>query len=131
MTSRKIAAIVGVTILSLGGVHGYAQKPDLRDFMRAKLKYSQRALEVLVRDDMEAVNKSAQEMKLLSLEESWQVLQTAEYVEFSRQFRGDVDALSDAAKKNKLEAATAAFNRVTSRCVECHKYVRDVRMAKR
>ena len=28
-----------------------------------------------------------------------------------------------------LDQAAAVYNRVTLRCVECHKYVRDVRMA--
>ena len=79
---------------------------------------------------MAAVQKAAQEMKLLSLEETWQVLQTAEYVEFSRKFRSEADALAAAAGKNQLENSTAAFNRLTTRCVECHKYVRDVRMTK-
>ena len=106
------------------------QRVEMRDFMRAKLKYSQKVLEGLVIDDMAAVQKGAQEMKLLSLEETWRVLQTMEYVEFSRKFRGDADALATAAGKNQLENSTAAFNRLTTRCVECHKYVRDVRMAK-
>ena len=69
-------------------------------------------------------------LKLLSLDSSWQVLETPEYLNFSRQFRADADVLQEAAKKHKLDAATAAFNKVTTRCVECHKYVRGVRMAK-
>jgi cytochrome c556 len=123
-------AFCGVLLLGLGGLESQAENPDLRDFMRAKLKHSQKALEGLVRDDMESVVQAAQEMKLLSLDTTWQVLQTEKYVDFSRQFRMDVEALSNAAKKNNLELATSAFNGVTTRCVECHKYVRDVRMAK-
>ena len=130
MKSRVIATIAGAVLVGLGSFESHAQNPNLRDFMRAKLKHSQKVLEGLVLDDMDSVVQAAQEMKLLSLETNWQVLQTEKYVAFSRQFRADTDALADAAKKNNLTTATSAFNRVTTRCVECHKYVRDVRMAK-
>jgi hypothetical protein len=132
MKSVSIAAVAGLMLASWVAVDAFAQrKPEIRDFMRSKLKHSQRVLEGLVRDDLDSVHRAAQEMKALSLDESWLVLQTVEYVEFSRKFRADADALSAAAKKNNLDASTAAFNRMTSRCVECHKYVRDVRMAQK
>lgn len=104
-------------------------REELRDFMRLKLKYSQAAIEGLVLDDLEKVAKSGQELSLLSLAETWQVLNTPEYLSFSRKFRQAADALSEAAKKGNLDRATTAFNQVTVKCVECHKYVRDSRMA--
>ncbi len=110
---------------------GWAQqKDDLRVFMRAKLKYSEDVLEGLVMDDLEKVAKASQAMNLLSLEASWQVLQTPEYVDYSRKFRTAAEALTEAAKKGNLDMATVSYNRLTARCVECHKYVRDVRMAR-
>jgi cytochrome c556 len=66
----------------------------------------------------------------LTLAENWQVLQTAQYIEYSRKFRAAADALADAARKKNLDKASEDYNRVVSRCVECHKYVRDVRMAR-
>lgn len=106
-----------------------APRDDLKDFMRAKLKHSQRVLEGLVMEDFDEVAKGAQEMSLLSLAASWQVLQTPEYLDYSRKFRTAADTLSEKARKKDLTGATAAFNQVTVRCVECHKYVRAVRMA--
>jgi cytochrome c556 len=108
---------------------GAAPRSDLSDFMRVKLKHSQSVLEGLVMGDFEKIAKNAQDMSLLSLAETWQVLQTPQYIQYSRKFRKDADALSDAAKEKNLDLATQAYNRVTLRCVECHKYVRDVRMA--
>jgi cytochrome c556 len=105
-------------------------KPDLKDFMRVKLKHSQLVLQGLVLEDFDAIAKNSQEMSLLSLAETWQVLQTPEYIDYSRKFRAAADALTDAAKKRNLERATLAFNQVTTKCVECHKYVRGIRMAK-
>jgi hypothetical protein len=131
MRVPAVIGVLGLLAMCTLSMNAYSQqRVEMRDFMRAKLKYSQKVLEGLVIDDMAAVQKGAQEMKLLSLEETWRVLQTMEYVEFSRKFRGDADALATAAGKNQLENSTAAYNRLTTRCVECHKYVRDVRMAK-
>jgi cytochrome c556 len=130
MKSRMMVAIASLITVVLVSQTGHGQKPDLRDFMRAKLKLSQSILEGLVREELDPVARAANDLKLLSLDSSWQVLQTPEYLEYSRRFRDDADTLREAAKKHKLDAATVAFNQVTTRCVECHKYVRGVRMAK-
>jgi cytochrome c556 len=122
------AVIIVAVVVSTSG--GAAPKNDLSDFMRVKLKNSQEVLEGLVLDDFEKIAKNAQNMSLLSLAENWQVLQTPQYIEYSRKFRKDADALADAAKHKNLDEATKAYNRVTTRCVECHKYLRDVRMAR-
>ena len=73
--------------------HGAAQKSDLSDFMRAKLKHSQLVLEGLVLGDFDRIAKNAQDMSLLTLAENWQVLQTPQYIEYSRKFRAAADAL--------------------------------------
>jgi hypothetical protein len=130
MYAKAMMTVVGVMMLGSIVPSSSAQKPDLRDFMRAKLSHSQTILEGLVREDLDSVANEVNKLKLLSLDSSWQVLETPEYLNFSRQFRADADVLQEAAKKHKLDAATAAFNKVTTRCVECHKYVRGVRMAK-
>lgn len=131
MKRWTVLAIVGLVLASwlAPGSQG-EQKPDLKDFMRVKLKHSQLVLQGLVLEDFDAIAKNSQEMSLLSLAETWQVLQTPEYVDYSRKFRAATDALTDAAKKRNLERATLAFNQVTTKCVECHKYVRGIRMAK-
>jgi hypothetical protein len=121
-----LLAAVAVVTPGSGGA-----QPDapLSDFMRVKLKHSQRVLEGLVSGDYDKIAKNAQDMSLLSLAETWQVLETPQYVEFSRKFRAAADKLAEAGKKKNLDQAANAYNQVTLRCVECHKYVRDVRMA--
>jgi cytochrome c556 len=121
-------AVVVLALVSAGNGQDPLRDP-LKEFMRAKLTHSQRVLEGLVEEDFPKIDKHAQEMNLLSLAETWQVLHTAEYSEFSRKFRRAVDTLSDMAKKRNLEQSTVAFNEVTTQCVECHKYVRKVQMA--
>ena len=133
MKRSKIAVTIVVALASACWLTAWghaAPRPDLRDFMHVKLKHSQKVLEGLVLNDFTMVAKNAQNMSLLSLDETWQVMTTPEYLEYSRKFRVATDALSSAAKRNNLEQSTVAFNQMTTRCVECHKYVRDVRMAK-
>lgn len=127
--SLALAICVAVGVSAISSRTNAEPREELRDFMRIKLKHTQAAIEGLVSDDLEKVAKSGQELSLLSLAETWQVLNTPQYLEFSRKFRQAADALTDAAKKNNLDRATTAFNNVTTKCVECHKYVRDVRMA--
>ena len=124
-----------IGVLGLASVWGLARggygepREALQDFMRVKLKDSQNVLEGLVLDDFDKIAKNSQDMSLLTLAETWQVLNTPQYVEYSRKFRNATDTLTEMAKKRNLEGATMAYNLVTVKCVECHKYVRDVRMA--
>lgn len=124
---------IGVLTLATIGclaAGGYGEPRDvLRDFMRAKLKHSQNVLEGLVTENFDQIAKNAQDMSLLSLAETWQVLNTPEYVDYSRKFRNAADTLADMAKKKNLDQATVAYNQLTLKCVQCHKYVRGVRMA--
>jgi hypothetical protein len=120
-------ALASVVWLARGG---YGEPREaLQDFMRVKLNHSQKVLEGLVREDFDMIAKNSQQMSLLTLAETWQVMQTPQYVEFSRKFRNAADTLTEMAKKKNLEGATMAYSQVTLRCVDCHKYVRDVRMA--
>jgi hypothetical protein len=125
----RVGVLGMMIVAALASAGSAAPRDELKDFMRAKLKHSQRVLEGLVMEDFDEVAKGAQEMSLLSLAASWQVLQTPEYLEFSRKFRAAADSLGDKAKKKDLSGATTAYNQLTTRCVECHKYVRGVRMA--
>jgi len=124
------AGTIGLVSIAWLASGGYGEPREaLQDFMRVKLKHSQKVLEGLVTEDFQAIAKSSQDMSLLTLAETWQVLETPQYVDFSRKFRNAADTLTDMAKRKNLEGATVAFNQVTIRCVDCHKYVRDVRMA--
>jgi hypothetical protein len=98
-------------------------------FMRSKLEHSQKLLEALALEDFPAMAKHSQDLSLLSLAASWQVLQTPEYAQQSLEFRRAADALTEAADKKNLDGAALAYVEMTMKCVKCHKYVRGVRMA--
>jgi hypothetical protein len=57
------------------------------------------------------------------------VLQTPEYLQQSQDFRRTADAVTEAAKKKNLDGTALAYVELTMKCINCHKYVRGVRMA--
>ena len=129
----KAFVIMGLSFAMLGTCCSLVQaqeSPELRKFMRAKLVHSQELLKGLVTEDLNAVAKQAQDMAMLSQDASWKVIQTAEYLQRSNEFRRTCETM-ETAKKGNLDAATLAYVKVTLQCVDCHKYVRRVRHAQR
>ena len=99
---------------------------DVGAFMQVKLTHSQAVLEGLTTEDYGQIAKHPQALSLLSMEASWNVLQSPQYAQRSADFRRAVNAMTQAAEKKNLDGATLAFVEVTLKCVECHKYVRSV-----
>ncbi len=103
---------------------------QVSDFMRLKLDHSQKVLEGIVLENFPLIEKQAQDLSLLSQAATWQVLQTPEYLQHSGEFRRAANALGEAARKKNIDGAALAYMEMTFKCVNCHKYVRDVRMAR-
>jgi cytochrome c556 len=122
--------LMTLTLVVAGGaVGGPAGAQDaLSAFMKAKLEHSQKTLEGLAKGDYDLVAKHSQAISLLCEDELWAVLKTPEYHERSKEFQRSVNAITDAARKKNLEAATLAYVDATMKCVTCHKYVRQSRM---
>jgi hypothetical protein len=123
------AKLLAILLIGLAVGFGQGQEPQSKAFMRAKLEHSQKVLEGLALEDFDTIAKNAQAMSLLSLAASWQVLQTPEYAQQSLEFRRSADAITAAAKKKNLDGAALAYVEMTMKCVNCHKYVRGVRLA--
>jgi cytochrome c556 len=124
------ALVVAMATFWIGRGHSETP-PSLRDFMRVKLSHSQKVLEGLTTPDFDMIAKNSEALKRLSLESDWQVIQTPEYQDFSKHFRRAADALTETAKKKNLDGAALAYVELTMNCINCHKYVRGVRMATR
>ena len=130
MKKGIIAVMLALVGFGICAAWGQDEKPvRVADFMRLKLKHSQKLLEGLVTEDFASLKKNAEELKMLSQESNWKVLQTEDYLQQSIEFRRAVDALTKAADKRNLDGAALAYMDVTMKCVTCHKYVRGIRMA--
>lgn len=98
---------------------------DTSTFMTRKLDSARNIVSGLAMEDFELIAKSAQDLKLLSLESQWELYQTIEYVRMSQEFRDSSGRLQDAAHAKNLDGATLAYFEVTLSCVRCHKYIRQ------
>ena len=128
-----VAAAVVVPALSMSRPPLAAQEPAVGDrpndvalFMRAKLGHAQHVMEGLALADYDLIERGAHDLALASQASSWQVLQTEDYARQSREFRRACESLRSAAKDKNLDGAALAWMEVTLKCIQCHKYVRDV-----
>jgi cytochrome c556 len=98
--------------------------------MRLKLEHSQKVLEGLTLEDFELAAKHAQQIALLTEDETWRVYQTLEYRHHSAEFQRIANDLTKQAQKKNLDGAALAYVQMTMSCVNCHKYVRGIRTAR-
>lgn len=131
---RRLMFTAAFALLALAVTSGHSADPNkdkVAGFMRLKLGHSEKLLEGIALADFAMIEKNAQELSSLSRDEMWQILQTPDYLQHSIEFRRSADRVVAAAKKNNIDAAALAYVGLTMQCVNCHKHVRDVRMAGR
>lgn len=130
MLHRRTGCCV-FALVCLAGGWGFASpaaaQERLSNFMKVKLDHSQKTLEGLSLGDFDMIAKHSQAISLLCQDELWMVIQTPEYRQRSAEFQRTVNAITDAARKKNLEAATLAYVDATMKCVSCHKYLRQER----
>jgi cytochrome c556 len=101
-----------------------------KEFMRDKLELSQKVLEGLALEDFNLIAAKSQKLSAMSQAADWQVFDNPDYAGQSVDFRKNVDALTRAAERKNIDAATLAYVKVTMSCVDCHKLVRGKLMAR-
>lgn len=129
MNTRNLISLAAA--LAIAAAPAFAQNPTrrnqsntLKTVMQAKLEYSKTILEGLALEDFAKIRKNSQQLGLLSLESSWEIIQTEEYVKQSREFRRTADLIHQAASEENLERAALGYVALTVRCIECHSYLR-------
>jgi len=98
-------------------------------FMRRKLEASGQILEGLTMEDAELIVKGAKVLVELSAAERFQVQNDVMYRQFSGEFQRSARGLLEAAEKKNFDAAALKWMDTTMKCLECHKFVRGVRVA--
>jgi cytochrome c556 len=122
--------ILGVLVLCAAAMGALAQDEPLKSravFMRQKLELSKNVLEGLATENYELIDKNAKLLKRASMAAEWEVKGMPipnEYTAFTAEFQRLCADLTKAAQNKNLDGATLAYVRLTTNCVDCHKYVR-------
>ena len=106
------------------------KKIAMKAFMRKKLEASQSVLEGLALEDFDLIAKGARQLKTTSAAAEFLVIHDPLYTEQADEFRRIVNKMERAAKEKRIDGATLAYVDMTMSCVECHKYVRNVLIAR-
>ena len=106
------------------------KKIAMQTFMRKKLEASQSVLEGLAVEDFDMIALGAKQLKTTSAAAEFMVVNDPMYAQEADEFRRIVGKLERAAKERRLDGATLAYVDMTMSCVECHKYVRNILVAK-
>lgn len=136
-TRVLIQFVLVVAIMCLQGAPGLsavepaaaAQTAATANVMRQKLVHSKSILEAIMTSKYEELDSHATELARLTESAGWWVLQSPEYRLQSSAFLRSVQDLGEAAKGRDLDGALKAYNTMTMRCYECHKYMKGARIA--
>jgi hypothetical protein len=116
-------------VLPLSGDNPREPK-KVSDLMKNKLENAQKVLEGIAKNDFDKIAKSADDLMLISKKAEFQAIKTPRYEVHMNEFRRAAEGLIDNAKTKNLDGAALSYVEMTLSCVKCHKYVRDVRMAR-
>jgi hypothetical protein len=132
MKRLSVSLFAVATVFSIWLSTGWSQvlRKDRDLIMRQKLEHAQKVLEGIAVKDFDLLEKNAVHLMILSKKAEWKVLTTPEYELRSDEFRRHADSLAKAAKDKNLDGAALAYVQMTMSCVNCHKHVRDERMAR-
>lgn len=105
--------------------------PDLKlkAFMRQKLAACGEILEGVTTENAALIQSGAATLTELSKAEEWRVSNDVMYRQFSEEFQRNAKKLAEAAEKGNFDDVTLKWIDTTLSCVECHKFVRGIRIA--
>lgn len=129
--SYILAALILCTGLPLMSGHAADKGEEkVHQLMQRKLKHAQLILEGIALNDFDKIQKNADELIVISKAADWKVVKTPQYDIHSNDFRRTAETLSLMAKGKNSDGSALTYVELTLSCVKCHKYVREVRMAR-
>ena len=126
---------IWATLLALGTALAVVsvnagQGPEVKHVMRQKLDHSQKILEAVVTSDWKSLETHTGELEKLTNDPRWAVLKFQDYARHSAAFSRAVQHLHRAAAQRDLDETPKAYIAVTLQCVECHRYLARMRIAR-
>ena len=105
------------------------KKSATQIFMREKLKDAQQVLEGIATEDYKMIARAAKHMEVMSRAAEWQIVGGPVYAQHSAEFRQACEQMSRRAEAGNLDGAGLAYLRATMACINCHKFLRETRLA--
>ena len=124
-------ALLSLGLLTLSTGVAPAQTPRTGTLMREKLAHSQKILEALATSNQDLLIREADALSRIASSPQWTAdLRTPELRAYAESFIKTVADLAATARRHDLDAAAADYNRVVTACYQCHKHLKDSRIAK-
>jgi len=126
MNVKKCLVILAGALLAIRAI---AADDSIKEEMRLKLFFAQGILEGITTENYPLIATNSYKLKHFSQRPVWDLRKAPEYRRLTIDFQRSVDALSRAADKGNVDAATVAYFQLTTSCVTCHKYLRGAEMS--
>jgi hypothetical protein len=124
-------ALLSFGLLALSAGVATAQTPRTGKLMREKLAHSQRILEALTTSNQDLLIREADGLSRIAASPQWTAdLRTPELRGYAENFIKTVADLAAAARRRDLDSAAAHYNMMVTACYQCHKHLKDSRIAK-
>ena len=122
---------IAILAAAVGFASAAAQTTATRHVMKDKLAHSDRILEALMTSDYKLLETEAERLSRATSDPGWTVLTTPEYARYSIAFVNATTELVYAAREHDLDAAAIHYAAMTMTCYQCHRYLKNARIAKR
>jgi hypothetical protein len=130
MKKRTMWLLVFCATLA-GAASTSGQTSATRKVMRDKLDLSHHVLAAVMTSDLAALERDSAALARVTERPGWMVLTTPEYVRYSGAFVAAAQELAQAAKDHDLDAASVRYASMTMACYQCHRYVKNTRVARK
>jgi cytochrome c556 len=125
-----VRAIVALALLTTSGSAIRGQTLATGRVMREKLTHSQRTLEAIVTSNFALLEQESNALSRATESAGWFVLNSPEYRRHSEAFLRATRDLVEAAKQRDLDAAAMHYLSLTMSCYQCHRYLKNSRIAR-
>jgi cytochrome c556 len=127
---RTRLGLFALVILLAGGVITSAQTARTGGVMRQKLGHTQKLLEALTTSNQALLARESEALSGIAASPAWNELRTPELRGYTDRFLKAVADLDAAAKRRDLDTAATSYNTLITTCYQCHRHMKDSRIAK-
>ena len=127
--NSSIRMILIFALVAISALEAPAQTPATGRLMRQKLGHSQKVLEAIMTSDFALLERESAALEQATRAPAWAVLKSPEYIRQGAAYLRAAEDLRDAAKRHDLDGAASSYVSLTLTCFQCHRYIKDKRIA--